>query len=352
MSCVFSIIVPFFNEENRLTHSIKSVINQAFKNWEIIAINDASNDQSLEIIQNFAKDDKRINVINLFQNRGIGYCRNIALKKAKGDYILFLDADDYFSKNALEKLSIAVEKKPKIEVFLWGYCIFNDKSPTSKKFLPQKPNKKLGETPFELGMLNRKGFTSVPWIYILKKKFITSHKISFSEFTFYEDLKFTNEVLFYVKSVITLPFVGYHYRKHKTSVTGKPTKEKIHQKFAEFEKIRIFLIENKLYAHYKQLYVARFLTFCVFTSFNEYFSLKKTEKDCHIDEKMENIRKSLWLKDEKLNLLKTITFLIDKHNENELYNFYLASYIGLKNIKNRYGLYKFMIRLVFYFKSI
>ena len=90
----FSIIIPVFNASLYLEFAIESVFKQKKKDWELVAVNDASTDHSLEIIQNYAAVDSRIKIIDLPQNRGQGYARNLAIKKAKGTYLVFLDADD------------------------------------------------------------------------------------------------------------------------------------------------------------------------------------------------------------------------------------------------------------------
>ena len=107
--------------------AIDSLIAQETHNWELLAVNDASTDNSLALLQNYQEQDQRIKIIPLEENKGQGYARNLALKKVKGDYVLFLDADDYFAKDAFKQLLIAIEKKPNTEVFVWGFSIFQER---------------------------------------------------------------------------------------------------------------------------------------------------------------------------------------------------------------------------------
>ena len=103
-----SVIMPVYNDSIFLTDSINSVLSQSYSNLEIIIVDDNSSDNSIAIIESF--NDKRIRLIKNDQNRGSAYCRNIALKAAKGDYIAFLDADDMWHKEKLEKqLNFMVE---------------------------------------------------------------------------------------------------------------------------------------------------------------------------------------------------------------------------------------------------
>lgn len=288
----FSIIVPVFNVEKFIIEALESILNQSFTFFEVIAVNDASTDNSLSILQDFKKKDKRFRIFDLAENKGSGYVRNLGIQKAKGNYVLFLDADVYFSKNAFEKLANSIVKNTKIDIFLWGFSTFQLGKKKQKETIPQKLEKSKVETPLRTVMTSQKGFIAPTWVYIVKRLFIKKYDLHFSEGIYFEDIVFTTSLLCYAKKVIVLPFVGYHYRKHKTSVTGKTSPQKIFDKFTAFDHLKIFLKERRVYSQYEQLYIARFLTFCVFTCFTEYFSLSKKERNPLLDDYMLRIRKS------------------------------------------------------------
>jgi teichuronic acid biosynthesis glycosyltransferase TuaG len=98
-----SIITPSFNSEKFIAETIQSVQNQTYKNWEMIIVDDCSTDHTVAIVERFIKDDGRIHLFRLDKNLGTGIARDIALSKAKGDYIAFLDADDLWKPLKLEK---------------------------------------------------------------------------------------------------------------------------------------------------------------------------------------------------------------------------------------------------------
>ena len=98
-----SVILPIYNIANFLEESLKSVLNQTLKDIEVICINDGSTDNSLEILNKFAKKDNRIKIIDK-KNEGTGVTRNIGLNEASGDYIYFFDPDDYIVENTLYEL--------------------------------------------------------------------------------------------------------------------------------------------------------------------------------------------------------------------------------------------------------
>lgn len=103
MSELVSIITPTFNAEKYIRATLLSVINQSYQNWEMILVDDASTDQTISVIEEFARNDNRIKLHKLPKNSGNGFARNVALEKAFGKYIAYLDADDLWFPEKLEK---------------------------------------------------------------------------------------------------------------------------------------------------------------------------------------------------------------------------------------------------------
>lgn len=108
---LISIIVPVYNAEKFLIDTIKTVEEQTYKNWELIFVNDYSKDNSIQIIEEKIKENHRIKLINLKQNSGAAIARNTGIGIAKGKYIAFLDADDLWEKEKLEKQISFMEKE-------------------------------------------------------------------------------------------------------------------------------------------------------------------------------------------------------------------------------------------------
>jgi glycosyltransferase involved in cell wall biosynthesis len=102
MSELVSIITPTFNAEKFIRATIESVLNQGYQNWEMILVDDASTDETVSIIKEFAQKDNRLKLTELTKNSGNGYARNVALEKAIGKYIAYLDADDLWFPKKLE----------------------------------------------------------------------------------------------------------------------------------------------------------------------------------------------------------------------------------------------------------
>ena len=98
-----SIITPSYGSEKFIAQTIESVLSQTYKNWEMIIVDDCSPDNSNEIIEKYLRNDSRIKLIKLEKNSGPAVARNRAIKEAKGRYITFLDADDLWKSNFLQK---------------------------------------------------------------------------------------------------------------------------------------------------------------------------------------------------------------------------------------------------------
>ncbi len=97
MDITFSIILPVYNKEEFVAQAIESVLNQEYKNLELIVINDGSTDNSLYICEGYKHQDARVTIINQ-ENSGVSKSRNVGIEKSNGKYIIFLDADDYLKK--------------------------------------------------------------------------------------------------------------------------------------------------------------------------------------------------------------------------------------------------------------
>lgn len=340
-----SIILPVYNTQAYLKQAIDSVVNQSYDDVELIAINDASTDDSLSVLKSYAANDKRIRLIDLKENQGLGRVRNLGMVQASGNYFVFLDSDDFLEPNALQILNDHILKKPDTQVFVYGFNTCNAKGTVLKTRIPARPDKSLSETPFSLAMLGRKGFEPFAWVYMVKRTFIEKHSIAFAEGIFFEDIQFSTQILYHAQKVARVDKALYNYRKHGVSITGCSSKQKIDDKFTAFTSIKTFLQQQGVFQHYQGLFLLRFLTLCVHTSFNEYFGLSKAERDKELDDYMHKIRKSNLFKNEKLLLLRNLALSLPKA-EKGVKKTYLGAYFGLKAIRDRYPVQRFVVQQV------
>jgi len=132
----FSIIIPCYNQADWLKICIQSLQNQTFENWEAIIVNDGSIDNTKEIADNLAKDDSRIKVI-LQENGGLSAARNTGIQMSKGEWLNFLDSDDYFDINCLEIVFNTFEKNPSFDIIQTGHNLVDEQNQIISTRIPQ-----------------------------------------------------------------------------------------------------------------------------------------------------------------------------------------------------------------------
>ena len=118
MKPIFSVIIPLYNKQNHIKTTIDSAINQNFKDFELIIVNDGSTDKGLEVVNTI--QDSRIYIYSI-KNKGVSFARNFGVSKANSERIVFLDADDYWEENHLESLNQLSETYPDAGLFATGY---------------------------------------------------------------------------------------------------------------------------------------------------------------------------------------------------------------------------------------
>ncbi len=123
-----SVIIPVYNGEKYIEEAIDSVLDQTFKSFELIIVNDASEDNTKEIVDEKLKLDKRIKFINCDKNKGKATVLNLGIKKSSGEYISILDADDMYFSDKLEKQVEYLDKHPEIDMVYGGAKYFGEKS--------------------------------------------------------------------------------------------------------------------------------------------------------------------------------------------------------------------------------
>ena len=122
--CKVSVIIPVYNTEKYLKECLDSIVNQSFEDIEIICINDGSTDNSLEILREYEEFDKRISVV-CQENEGLSITRNNGIKLAKGEYVYFIDSDDYLELTALEEL-YTISKEKNLDILIFKLINFDD----------------------------------------------------------------------------------------------------------------------------------------------------------------------------------------------------------------------------------
>ena len=121
-----SIIIPSYNKSKYIKDTILSVINQDSSEWECLIIDDVSTDSSVEVISNLIKNNDRLHLIKNLKNSGANYCRNLGVSKSKGDFIMFLDADDVLASNCISSRVSNLSKSKDLDFGIFPVGTFND----------------------------------------------------------------------------------------------------------------------------------------------------------------------------------------------------------------------------------
>lgn len=189
--CKISIIVPCYNSEKYLHRCIESIINQTYKNIEIILINDGSTDKTLEILEEFQRKDDRILIINK-ANSGVSDSRNIGIDRASGRYIMFVDADDFLEINAVQIL-YDCSKKNKADVVRARYKRIENNNIVSECDIDKYNNFNIKKLLYDI--LSGKLGCYV-WALIIKKDFLIKNNLKFdNRLTIMEDQLFYINIL-------------------------------------------------------------------------------------------------------------------------------------------------------------
>lgn len=225
---LISIVVPVYNVDKYLKYCIESLINQEYKNIEIILVDDESTDNSGKICDEFASVDKRIKVIHK-KNEGLGYTRNRGMQEANGKYVVFIDSDDYASKTLVSDLYNNMQSK-NVEVCFGGQNLVTSDGKLIKSykyenqvFKDDDVNGKLlpmliGSSPKGHDNLSLSACNVLYPLYLLNEKNI---KFKSERQYISEDLIFNIEVLNAVKSAALINECNYYYRTNPNSLTHK-----------------------------------------------------------------------------------------------------------------------------------
>ncbi len=209
MNHLISIIVPIYNTEKYLKKCIESILHQTYKNIELILVDDNSTDSSLDICNKYLKD-KRVNVFHI-KKSGVSNTRNYGLKQAKGDFITFVDSDDYIDKDYIKILyDNILYSNSDVSI-----CNYNNIYKNKVEKFCKKNIKFENEGNCLNLLLEHKYFKGQVWGKLYKKSIIENIKFS-SDLDYYEDLLFNFEVFKKVNKVIydSTPLYNYLYKEN------------------------------------------------------------------------------------------------------------------------------------------
>lgn len=228
-----SIIVPVYNVEKYLDKCLNSLINQTNQNFEAIIVNDGSTDGSEKIVKKYDNNP----MIKYFKkkNGGLSSARNYGIKKASGDYLLFLDGDDYLEKDAVDILLKQVEKN-------YDIIVFNIKSINEDKVINDKSFNKDIEDDFNRYIVSAPSACNK----LIKKEIFIKNNLEFKKGVYYEDLELIPSLALYTKKIKFIDNKLYNYIVRNNSILNQ---SKFNPKIDD-----IFIVIDSIYSKLKDKY--------------------------------------------------------------------------------------------------
>lgn len=240
MSTKVSIVIPVYNSEKTIGKCLDSLIKQTYKDIEIVCVNDCSKDNSLSILESYAEKDSRVSIINHTVNKNAGGARNSGIRAAIGDYICFVDNDDWLTPNAIEVLVSNTKNQIVDIVSPCRYDYFSDDKISVINGLPC--NKSVNEQK-KYGLVY--GFSMLGCL--IKRSLFVENDIFFPEMIFYEDNPIAVTILMSANSICAITTPLYYYYHCTTSVTGFTNSRKIADRIKTTDYMLELLNQKQLY---------------------------------------------------------------------------------------------------------
>lgn len=278
MKPLVSVIVPVYNTSKYLRQCLDSIQFQTLKEIEIICVDDGSTDDSLLILYERALGDSRIKILTQ-ENKGGGAARNLGMTAAKGEYLLFLDSDDFFEEIFIEKMyNTAV--KTSADIVACQYTeyntntgVFSEINGVNPRLLSRKKTRVFNELPtYYLGSLSL-----VPWNKLYHHKFLQENGHCFQEIKHYNDNYFSVTTSLSANTIAIIPDVLIYYRVGMKTNTQSTHYENPYDQFEVISAVYQYLRKTNMFQNYEYLFYEYMINSCI-------GHLKKLEKcDCYKD---------------------------------------------------------------------
>lgn len=223
INSLISIVVPVYNVEQYIDKCIDSIINQTYKNIEIILVDDGSTDNSGTLCDNYAQKDKRIKVVHK-SNGGLSDARNVGILESKGEYIFFVDSDDSIEHNTISNLT-AVLKNEDYDIICGNgiRCFSNGQK---KKIIKIDCESDFSGLDYICKRILTKSYYPAVWLNLYSSKLIKENKIFFKKGRLHEDEEWTPRIFIKAKKVKFIDSINYNYLIRENSITNKKDKTK------------------------------------------------------------------------------------------------------------------------------
>lgn len=260
---ILSVVSPVYNGAKYLEPFLRSVLQQSFPHFELIMVDDGSTDSSIEIIKTYQKKDSRIHLIGQ-NHKGAGSARNFGLSRAKGQYIIFLDCDDWFSEDFFKTMIDRIEADQS-DIAICEFFIYNQQTgEMEKSAIPETGNQKIERTNLVFDI-----FAPNPWTKLYRISFLKKKELLFQEIPSCNDWSFAYTSLACAEkiSVIRKPLV-YYRTKTTTSISSyryKRTKDIVWA----IKYLRQELKSRALFSQYKEGFARKSISHLVYEALSD-----------------------------------------------------------------------------------
>ena len=280
----FSIIVPVYNAAQSLNKTLDSIISQTFNDYEVIIVNDGSTDDSLAICNSYIENDSRFKLINQ-KNSGVSNARNNALKLTKGEYIVFLDSDDWYDPDYLKIFKETIKKYPQSDNYWCGFNIIIDNISKRNTLLADEDNTIYNRN--QIMLLHSKWLDSTLWNKAFKADIIKKNQIKMKEdLSLGEDLLFVYDYLNNTSSeIVIINKYLYNYTQNRSDSLDTKYRDDLKDIYEHINK-KIFNLLNKWNVNndeYRKYYNSVFFSY-------------------------EKVMKNTFMKESNLNFIKKISY--------------------------------------------
>lgn len=249
-----SVIVPVYNVEAYLEQCIHSILQQSYKNIELILVNDGSTDKSLEIIQKFQKNYSEIVVVNQ-KNQGLSGARNSGINIAKGEYIIFVDSDDYIDKELVED-AVKRTEETNSDITVFGYKRVQEDGTLIKEVKLKENILSVNEALSQILSLK---ISPMACNKLYKRALFLDNNIRYPLNKLHEDLGTTYKLIWHTKRVAILPKSYYNWVVRDGSITSNTTYRHVNDIYDLFYQQKYFLKENSIYRNFREYYEVGFM---------------------------------------------------------------------------------------------
>lgn len=274
----YSFIVPVYNTEKYLKKCLDSLVNQTYKDFEIIVVNDGSTDKSSSIISKYQKKYKNIIVIDK-ENEGLSMARNRGVQKSSGKYIIFVDSDDYVSNKLLEEVDKKIDDS---DILRFQIATEDEEYTKINEYHEEGFESTCGYDAFKY--LSSYHFVEPAWCYVIRKNYYIENKFSFKKGVYHEDFGLIPYVIYKARKVKSVDFIGYYYIQRNGSIMNnndyKKTVKKAFDMLEQYKTMRLFA-KNINRKNNLDDYFLSYISNSVIVKARE---LKKDEKKVYINE--------------------------------------------------------------------